>query len=240
MSDPGEQMIGPQLDAKLLNDELLAPEPKPEPDEPRRNSKDNLIQKIIQVCTEKNLQLEESNSKLRRMTKAQLTSLLAEKIEKAVHNSMAEQVGAPPGSPNGVIALGALRMVHNIAAGSAEKFANVFLKPRGYEIVGFQASLKEPQVAESIDQVLAEIAAETDVLQYFESPYTRLALCWGSALVSSVQRCPIIEHNVKYASRMEPTASRRQAPSKRRPDRGPEDGQICSDGGPPVPDVKTV
>ena len=96
MSDPGEQMIGPKLDEKVLNDELLAPEPKPEPDEPRRNSKDNLIQKIIQVCTEKNLQLEESNSKLRRMTKAQLTNLLAEKIEKAVHNSMAEQVGAPP------------------------------------------------------------------------------------------------------------------------------------------------
>ena len=224
-------MDGPIVDEQDLNDALLQPENEAEGgDEPRRNSKDELITKIIKICTDKNLQLEESNSKLRRMTKKQLTVLLAEKIERAVCAQMAEQVGVESGAPNSVIALGALKMVHNIAAGSAEKVANIFLKPRGYEIIGFQRSLKEPAVAESIDQVLAEIAAETDVLQYFESPYTRLALCWSSALVTSVQRCPIIETKYKYATKMEPTAARRQAPSQRGPDWSPENGkELCHD-----------
>ena len=120
----------------------------------------------MQICEENDLELLQSNSKLRRMTKNQLAALLAEKIELTVKQQMAEQVGVKPGSSNPIIALGALRMVHNIAAGTAEKVGNIFLRPRGYEIVGFQASLKERSVAESIDAVLAEIAAETDVLQY--------------------------------------------------------------------------
>jgi len=215
-----------------LNDALLEAEGPPA-DEPKRNSKDDMISKIIQVCTENDLVLQESNSKLRRLTKPQLAELLAEKIETCVQNQMAEQVGCKAGSPNSVIALGALKMVHNIAAGSAEKVANIFLKPRGYEIKGFQKSLKEPHVAESIDQVLAEIAAETDVLQYFNSPYTRLALCWGSALVTSVQRCPFVDPiNKNHATQLGPRPFRAEAARECMPHRGPEDGQIRSDGGP--------
>ena len=166
------------------------------------------------------------------MTKSQLAALLAEKIELTVKQQMAEQVGVKPGSSNPIIALGALRMVHNIAAGTAEKVGNIFLRPRGYEIVGFQASLKERSVAESIDAVLAEIAAETDVLKYFDSPYTRLALCWGSALVTSVQRCPIItRHREKqHVAQLGPRKASQQAPCQRGPDWSPENGQIGSDG----------
>ena len=221
-------------DTQKLNDALLE-EPALDlaESEPKRNSKDELITKILKVCNDANLELDESDSKLRRMTKRQLTEKLAEKIELAVQNTMAEQVGVKAGSPNSVIALGALKMVHNIAAGSAEKFANIFLKPRGYEINGFQQSLKEPHVAESIDQVLAEIAAETDVLQYFNSPYTRLALCWGSALVTSVQRCPIITppNNKKYATQLGPFPARAKAPRQHLPHWSPENGEIRSDRG---------
>ena len=216
-----------------LNDLLLEPEAPPTA-EPKRNSKDEMISKIIQICTENDLELKESNAQLRRPTKTQLAELLAEKIEICVQNQMAEQVGCKAGSPNSVIALGALRMVHNIAAGTCEKMANIFLKPRGYEIKGFQKSLKEPNVAESIDQVLAEIAEETDVLQYFNSPYTRLALCWGSALVTSVQRCPIIDpiNKNQYATQLGPRPFRAKAPRECMSHRSPEDGQIRSDGGP--------
>ena len=131
-----------ELTATQLNDALLETEPPEAASEPKRNSKDGLINKLIQVCEENHLELPESNSKLRRMTKQQLAELLAQKIEISVKHQMCEQVGVKPGSENGVIALGALRMVHDIAAGSAEKMANMVLKPRGYEIVGFQRSLK--------------------------------------------------------------------------------------------------
>jgi hypothetical protein len=111
-----------ELSTAELNDELLEPGTPPS-QEPKRNSKDGLIQKILQICEENHLELVESNSKLRRMTKQQLAELLAAKIEQSVKNQMAEQVGVKAGSSNDVIALGALKMVHTIAAGSAEKVA---------------------------------------------------------------------------------------------------------------------
>jgi len=228
-----------ELSTAEFNDELLEPGTPPS-QEPKRNSKDGLIQKILQICEENHLELVESNSKLRRMTKQQLAELLAAKIEQSVKNQMAEQVGVKPGSSNDVIALGALKMVHTIAAGSAEKVANMFLRPRGFEIVGFQRSLQEPHVAESIDQVLAEIAAESNVLQYFQSPYTRLALCWGSVLVTSIQRCPIIERKKQNATVMEPREAGQQTPVQRSVDRRPENGQVSGHHRPAEETVKEV
>ena len=235
-----EELRRPEPAAEVLNDELLQPEA--EEKHSKRNSKDDLIRKILRICEEKDIELEESDSKLRRMTKPQLLALLAEKIETAMQNSMAEQVGVKPGSNASLIGLGALRMVHNIAAGSCEKVANIFLKPRGYEIVGFQKSLTEPHVAESIDQVLIEISQETDVLQYFESPYCRLALCWGSALISSVQRRPIsnIEPKGKHAAYVESRTTPVQAPLQYSFDRGPQNGQKLRDSGPAEEAIKSV
>ena len=236
----------PQTDAETqkLNDELLQPD-VPRPQSPKRNSKDHVINKILKICEEQNLVLTESNSKLRRMTKAQLNALLAEKIEQCMKNTMAEQVGVAPGSSSSVIGLGALRMVHNIAAGSAEKLANIFLLPRGYEIRGFQQSLKEPQVQETIDQVLVEISEESDVLQYFESPYTRLALCWGSALLTSVRQRPVpnnIETSYKniYAPHLESPAATVQAPVQPCPDWSTQNGEKRGHGGPPQNNVKSI
>ena len=54
----------------------------------------------------------------------------------------------------------------------------------GYEIHGFTQALKDPNVDEAVTQCLAEIARESDVMQYIESPYVRLAIAWGGALVT--------------------------------------------------------
>ena len=71
-----------QEQVEKLNDDLLVEAPsKEEPDEPKRNSKDDLVAKIINVCADNQLELEHSNSKLKRMTKQQLCKILAEKIE---------------------------------------------------------------------------------------------------------------------------------------------------------------
>ena len=177
-----------------LNDALLkATEEDVEQaeDQPKRNSKDDLISKIIGCCADNGLELEHSNTKLRRMTKDQLCKILAEKIEKGVKSQMAAQVGAKPGASDSVIALGALKMMHNICASTAERGLNVILPRYGYEIVGFREGLKDPAVDEAVNQCLTEIAAESDILQHIKSPYVRLAIAWGGALVTSLKRCPV-------------------------------------------------
>ena len=132
------------------------------------------------------------------MSKIQLQKLLAEVIEKAMRNAMASSVGAPRGSSDGAVALGALRMIHDLCAVSAEKGLNVFLPKYGYEIDGFANSLKEPTVREAVDQCLEEIARETDVLQYVESPWARLGIAWSGALMTCVRRRQNEQaHNIK-------------------------------------------
>ena len=98
-----------------LNDELLQATvdedvQEAEKSQPKRNSKDDLIAKIINCCADTNLELEYSNTRLRRMTKDQLCKILAEKIELGIKSQMAAQVGAKPGAADSVIALGALKV----------------------------------------------------------------------------------------------------------------------------------
>ena len=65
-------------------------------------------------------------------------------------------------------------MMHNICASSCERGCNLVLPHYGYEIHGFTKALKDPNVDEAVTQCLAEIARESDVMQYIESPYVRL------------------------------------------------------------------
>ena len=188
-------------------------------DQPKRNSKDDLISKIIGCCADSGLELEHSNTKLRRMTKDQLCKILSEKIEKGVKSQMAAQVGAKPGASDSVIALGALKMMHNICASTAERGLNAILPRYGYEIVGFREGLKDPAVDEAVNQCLTEIAAESDILQHIKSPYVRLAIAWGGALVTSIKRCPLpINRN---ASPMESRPPRPQGAVQSRLSRRP-------------------
>ena len=221
---------------KKLNNELL----KKQEDEkslPKRNSKQELINKIVQVAEQNDLPLELSDTKLQRLTKQQLNELLAETVEKAMRNEMARQVGARPGAADSVIALGALRMVHDIAAKGAEKCFNMVLPDYGYEVEGFADSLQEPGVRQATDACLAEIAQDSDILQYVQSPWSRLAIAWGGALVTSIQR-----KRVRYKRRRDYYAPRMEAREPERPDtgrqhspdRGPSDGEEHRDGGPPV------
>ena len=67
-----------------------------------------------------------------------------------MRNTMSAQVGAPPGSTDRVVALGALRMIHDLFAVTAERGLNVFLPKYGYEVHGFANSLNEPGVKEAV------------------------------------------------------------------------------------------
>ena len=134
MTGPDENLIS------ALNEELLQSTEAPvenKSDEPKRNSKDDIITKIIKCAEDSHVTIEHSNTKLRRMTKTQLNKLLAQTIEKGMQNQMAEQVGVQRGASEKLIALGALRMVLNLCANAAEQGLNVVLPKYGYEIHGF-------------------------------------------------------------------------------------------------------
>lgn len=231
----------PQNMAKL-NDELLKTDRVPE-DKPKRNSKEFIIERIFQVADENELELNLSITKLKRMSKEKLQRLLGELCEEAVKTQMAAAVGAKSGNDS-VIALATLRMVHDLFANSVEQGLNVFLPKYGFEVKGFSDSLKQRPTSDCVDDCLKEIAAESEILQYVQSPYARLAIAWSGGLMSAIRRknkfgnnnLPI-KNNVAF---MGSKPSHTKNPVRPRPSGRQTPRQIDSSGRPAFPDVKTV
>ena len=188
-----------------LNNELLnvaKPDSvESEVKKPKRNSKEELLAKILKVVEKYDLDFEYSDTRLKRMNKQELTKLLASVMENSVKIDMAKAVGVDPRANGKVVTLGALRMIHNICASGLEKVWNSVATPyTGYEVDGFAQSLQDPSVRGSVDECLLEIAAENpEILQYFDSPYTRLALVWSGALLTCIKRKTVLlNRNAKY------------------------------------------
>ena len=108
-------------------------EKTPEGEKPKRNSKEFLIDKIIQVADENDLELNVSNTRLKRMSKEKLQQMLGEMCEDAIKTQMAKAVNAP-GKNEDVIALATLRMVHDLFANGVEQGLNALLPKYGYEV----------------------------------------------------------------------------------------------------------
>ena len=181
-----KKSVSPNI--KKMNDDLLKKDHVPD-EKPKRNSKEFLIEKIFSVADENDLELNVSATKLKRMSKDKLQALLGELCEEAVKTQMAEAVGAKSGNDS-VIALATLRMVHDMLANSVEQGLNVFLPKYGYELQGFSQSLKEKPTSDCVDDCLKEIAAESEILQYVQSPYARLAIAWSGGIMYSLRRAP--------------------------------------------------
>ena len=62
---------------RKMNDELLKKDAPPD-EKPKRNSKEFLIGRIVQLADENDLELTMSTTKLKRMTKDKLQALLGE------------------------------------------------------------------------------------------------------------------------------------------------------------------
>ncbi len=114
---------------KLNNELLKEPEGEKEEKQPKRNSKDELIHKIVELAKNNEIKLP-SDTKLRRLTKQQLNELLASTVEQVMRDEMCRQVKCKPGAADSVIALGALRMIHDLCP------------PYGYELNGFADSVR--------------------------------------------------------------------------------------------------
>jgi hypothetical protein len=203
-----------ETEEQALRQELLdaaAPEAT-EPEAPKKNTKQALLNKILEVSEKGGIPLEHSNSKLKRMTKQQLASVLADVIEAGMRQKMARQVGVDQDSDGKTIALGALRMLHDVVAMGVQKGGNALLEPKGYQIEGFSESLKEDNVSQIIDSCLVEIAEENqELLEYIQSPYARLGIAWAGALAFCVKK-----KSKEHVALLVPRSTRGQNPLRRR------------------------
>ena len=203
-----------------LSNELLAAKENKSPKKPKRNGKDALRANILKVVEKYDLELGYSDTKLKRMNKEQLTKVLAEVMEESVKIDMAKSVGVDPRAGGKVVTLGALRMLHNICATGFEKGFNAFGPDLvGLKCNGFAASLRHPDVQHTVDECLTEIAAENpEVLEYFDSPYARLALVWVGVISTTLTKAHV--HSME--SRRHPQA----APMRPRRGRGAEERKV--------------
>ena len=223
-----------ELKTELL--EAAEPPPSDHPQETRRNSKQALIDKILELSEKQNIPMAHSNTKLKRMNKSELADQLAEMIEIGMRRKMARQVGCSEDADSRTIALGALRMLHDVCAVGAEKAGNAFLEPKGYEIQGFSEALKEPTVSDCIDRCLQEIADENqEILEYVKSPYTRLAIAWGGAIAFSCKK-----KQRRHVTIMEPRSTRGANSVRRGRGRGTAPRQEHPPALPSAKDVKSV
>ena len=154
---------------------------------PKRNSKDELIKKIISLSEEVGEPVKESNSQL--VSKNALTDMLAGYVEKRIEFEAQKCLGidkqqaANPYCVN----LAALKMVHEIAVNSTEALVERTSDRHGMTISGFKRKMKESQ--ESIDMILSEIAQlYPEVLEKFSSPWVRLGLLWTSNVVLTLKK----------------------------------------------------
>ena len=170
---------------------------------PKRNSKDDIIQKILRLAEDVGEDIDESNSQLRRLSKRALTEKLAKLVERRIEFEAQKALGITKEQAQSpyMVNLAALKMVHSIAVRSAENIVDRTSNRHGMTLQGFSNRMKDCQ--ESVDQILMEIAElYPDVIEKFSSPWVRLGLLWGSNVMVSLKKK--IGNN-KYAPSLRPT-----------------------------------
>ena len=171
-------------------------EPIEEKKSPKRNSKLELIDKIITLSEDVDEPVLESDSQLRRMSKRQLTEKLAGLVEKKIEFEATKMLGISKeqaGNPF-LVNLAALKMCHEIACTSVEGLVEKTSDNHGFTLDGFSQRMRESR--ESIDLILTEIAQTyPDVLEKFSSPWLRLGLLWCSNVMVTLKKKRTIKKN---------------------------------------------
>ena len=187
-----------------LNDALLQEIPPPA-EQARPGSKDDIVQKIMELNEKAQLGLTEGITKLRRRSKNQLNKLLASLMEQSVQKQIDEKLGLDENQCNNTLrGVAFLRMMHDTLINVGEKVAEPYLARYDYSIAGYSAFMKSGPMSDEVDNCLAEIAQECDVLQYVESPYARLGLLHISAIASTIKKKSINNiNNYKNARKLE-------------------------------------
>ena len=227
------ELITPEENVDLNNDLL---ETNSQPKSPKRGSKEELIHKIVQLNEAANLDLVGNISKLRRKTKGELNKILAECVEASMKQKIADTIGADSTNET-VMNVCFLRMIHDTLCMTAEKIGDPILQRRGYSIEGYTNSLKSPHISEQLDQCLQEIAQDTDILQYVQSPYARLAFLHLTCLATTIKTC---SQNKQHAPPMEYNRTQREHPIRSSILRGTSSRKIADEHAPRQPVVRSV
>ena len=123
----------------------------------------------------------------------ELKQILANYVEKAMNKQIEAkmQVNIPEEAEmsdrNKLVAIGMIRMLHDSCIKMGEACVENYTP---FTCRGFVEGLKEPQISEQIDECLAEIAAENDLVQHFQSPYSRLLMCYVTVGLKVVRKKP--------------------------------------------------
>ena len=187
------------MQQEALIEELIDAREEPvvaEKKSPKRNSKGDIIEKIVQLSEQVNEPVLESDSQLKRMSKKQLTEKLAGLVEKRIEFEATKVLGInkeQAGNPF-MVNLAALRMCHQIACSSVEGIVEKTSSRHGMTLEGFTARMEDSR--ETIDIILSEIAQTyPDVLEKFSSPWLRLALLWGSNVMVTLKKKKTIKQD---------------------------------------------
>jgi len=176
---------------QLVEELVIAQEPVvvEKPGSPKRNSKTELINKIIQLGEEINEPVTDTDSQLKRMSKRVLTDKLTALVEKRIEFEAQKCLGISKEQASNpfCVNLAALKMVHEIAVNSTVAIVDRTKKNHGMTIDGFKERMHDCQ--EQIDVILSEIAQMyPEIIEKFSSPWVRLGLLWTSNVMLTLKK----------------------------------------------------
>ena len=126
------------------------------------------------------------------MTKTQLLDYLAECISEAMAQKINEKMGcanmpedASDTDRQRLMAASFLTMAHNVLANGTEKLVENYTE---FSIQGFSDTFEKPQNKQILEETLLQIAEEHDIIQYVDSPWSKLGLLWGSGVISNLRK----------------------------------------------------
>ena len=197
MESPLDEQIAQDMKEELINaneDEKVDEEEtgKKLDHGAKRGSKAEIIAKIYKVHEDTQKVCPLPPSRLRRMTKTQLLDYLAECISEAMAQKINEKMGcanmpedASDTDRQRLMAASFLTMAHNVLANGTEKLVENYTE---FSIHGFSDTFEKPQNKQILEETLLQIAEEHDIIQYVDSPWSKLALLWGSGVITNLRK----------------------------------------------------
>ena len=205
----------------------------PKQNEPRRNTKKDLIAKIKALCDEHEIPLHESDTALQRTSKIGLQKLLAKKtedvIEKKMKDSVRSQKIEASESAREHMAVATLGYGLTVLNKMIDKTANSVLPRAGYQLDGFMEAFDDPRTQEEVREILLCITRENpEIIQHIANPYVRLGIVYVGCVSMSLRKITPRHKYAKVESRR-PTGAkalrhdhgRQPAPRKKLPVQSP-------------------
>ena len=159
----------------------------------RKTTKKAIIEKIFKCYEDRGLVCPDPESKLKRMSKNELMEYLASVISQAMQEKITSKLSggnlsvpedASDTDRQRLMAGSFLLMAHKILTQGVEKLVPAYTP---YEVDGFSSQFEEPEVRDALQECLLEIGEELDVIQYVDSPYSKLGLLWCSGVFKTLR-----------------------------------------------------